>query len=69
VGLVRIEEESIGNVCHGHMGPSHMPIALIGHLLVGLCLVVMGLLTHPIGFKLLCICAECFLHWPTLGFH
>ncbi len=44
MGLVRIEEESIGNVCHGHMGPLHMPIALIGHLVVGLCLVVMGLL-------------------------
>jgi len=42
VGLIRIEEESIGNVCHGHMGPLHMPIALIGHLVVGLCLVVMA---------------------------
>jgi hypothetical protein len=45
VGLVRIEEEErMGNVCYGHMGPLHMPIALIGYLVVGLCL-VMGLLT------------------------
>jgi hypothetical protein len=37
----------MGNVCHGHMGALHIPIALIGHLVVGLCLVI-GLAYPPL---------------------